>query len=236
MSETIESPSDRSVESLSMPALVHGRYLYVERTASDRDDGSGGSPLLVGCHGYGETAREQLTELLKIPGIERWSVCAVDALHPFYRRDGGVVRTWMTKDDRERAIVDNIRYVSSVVAEARRERGATGPLVFAGFSQGVAMAWRAALRGGWPCAALLLLAGDVPADVLDPAPSSLPRILLGRGTQDGWYTETKMAEDLEALAPFSQTPVETVIYDDGHVWHDDFFQASGRVLEELLAR
>ncbi|MEM9557272.1 MAG: phospholipase [Acidobacteriota bacterium] len=226
--ETTRSDAARPIEELAMPALVHGRYHFV--AAEGSENGSG--PLLVGCHGYGETARDLLTELLRIPGVEAWNVCAVDALHPFYRRDGSVVRSWMTREDRERAITDNIRYVASVVAELRRERGIGGPLVFAGFSQGVAMAWRAAVRSGWPCAALLALAGDVPGDVLEPASASLPTVLLGRGTADTWYDEAKMQADLDALAPFDVT-VETVVFDAGHVWHDDYFAACGELLGRI---
>ena len=50
----------------------------------------------------------------------------------------------MTRQDREAAIADNIDYVDRVVAATRT---AAEPLVFAGFSQGVAMAFRAAVRG-----------------------------------------------------------------------------------------
>ncbi|MEL7061186.1 MAG: phospholipase [Acidobacteriota bacterium] len=215
-----------SIERHAVAALVHGRYLRVAPTRRPVQ----GSPLLVGFHGYGETAEHQIQELLRIPGVDGWTVASVDALHPFYRRKTGeVVRSWMTRDDRERALEDNIRYVASVVGELRRVHGATGPWVVAGFSQGVAMTWRAALRSGWPCAAVIALAGDVPPDTVEPAPSAVPPALLGRGVDDEWYTAEKLEADVATLERLGGE-VEVCVFDDGHVWHADFYAAAGRVL------
>src|SRR3954454_5530482 len=93
----------------SIAARTHGRYL-VEEGPPER--------LLVGFHGYGENAEESLAQMLKIPGIEQWTVVAVQALHRFYRgRSDIIAASWMTSQDRERAIADNTDYVRSVVAE-----------------------------------------------------------------------------------------------------------------------
>ena len=91
----------------TIAARMHGRFLVRE-----------GPPqrLLVGFHGYAETAEVHLDELLKIRGIDNWTVASVQALHPFYTaRTQQVVVSWMTKLDREMAIADNIAYVRSVV-------------------------------------------------------------------------------------------------------------------------
>ena len=50
----------------------------------------------------------------------------------------------MTRQDRDDMIADNIEYVDRVVAAAAPPGV---PLVTAGFSQGVAMAFRAGVRG-----------------------------------------------------------------------------------------
>ncbi|MCG8458315.1 MAG: hypothetical protein MI919_18720, partial [Holophagales bacterium] len=199
-----------------------------------------GAPLLVGCHGYGETAADHLEELGRIPGSERYALCAVEALHPFYKKDGTVVRSWMTREDRQRAIDANVRYLASVIAQVRRDAGATGPLVVAGFSQGVAMAWRTVARSGWPAHGLISLAGDVPPEVrsagalgLAGAPS--PAVLLGRGTGDPWYTEQKMGADLEALAEMGLS-AEACVFEGGHEWSDAFRQAAAHMLERALDR
>src|SRR6266568_7032936 len=120
-------------ETHTIAAAVHGRYL-VRRAAAARGH-------LIGFHGYAENAERHLAELLRIPGAGDWTVAAVQALHPFYvNRTGEVVAGWMTSQDRELAIADNRAYVRSVI-EALDPRG---PLVLLGFSQGVAMAYRAA--------------------------------------------------------------------------------------------
>src|SRR4029078_4084102 len=97
------------------------------------------APRLLCFHGYGENADLHLEQLRRIPGASRWVLCAVQALHPFYNRTGDVIASWMTRQQRERAIVDNIRYVSSVVTEVKRELPISERLVYLGFSQGAAM-------------------------------------------------------------------------------------------------
>ena len=205
--------------------VTHGRYL-LERAAS-----VDGPPLLVGFHGYGENAERHLEKLQKIPGAGDWVLCAVSALHPFYNtKTGEVIHSWMTSRGRERAIDDNVAYVGRVISDVRRRTGASDRLVFAGFSQGVAMAYRAAARSGFPCQGLIALAGDVPPDVADHG-GELPPVLLGRGTEDAWYTEEKMTADLEVLAGLDAN-VETCVFEGGHDWTPAFWDRAG----ELLAR
>ena len=215
MSETNDS---QAVEPTTrhLAALVQGRY-HLLRGAECGEN----PPLLVGFHGYGESGKTQLESLARIPGAERWLVVAVDALHPFYTRKGDVVRSWMTKEDRESAIDANVRYASDVLAALRREESAQGPLVIAGFSQGVAMAWRAALRCGRTVHGLIALAGDVPPEFHGAEVPHWPRVLLGRGTEDTWYGEEKMDRDLEVLAKRA-VDVDSCIFEGGHEWHDAF--------------
>ena len=104
----------------------------------------------------------------------------------------------MTKEDRELAIADNIAYVAKVLSAVAEEFGITRPLIYVGFSQGVAMAYRAAAFVQRPCDGMIALAGDVPPDVA-PLAASLPKVLLGRGTEDKWYDAEKAAADLAIL-------------------------------------
>ena len=199
----------------SIAARTHGRYL-VEEGPPER--------LLVGFHGYGENADLSLAEMLKIPGVEKWTVVAVQALHRFYRgRTPTIAASWMTSQDRERAITDNIDYVRSVVAEFPTPRR----LVFLGFSQGVAMAYRAAYSHP-NASGVIALAGDAPPDVSGP----LPPVLIGRGTQEEWYTDEKLKKDLSILATI--TTVETCIFDGGHEWTEEFRGAAGGFLRGML--
>ena len=191
-----------------VPATVHGLYL-VRSGPSDR--------VVVGFHGYAETADIHLAALETIPGIERWSVVAVQALHPFYAgRTGQVVASWMTSQDRELAIADNLAYVRKIIDELPRAKS----LVFLGFSQGVAMAFRAA--ASIPCAGVIALGGDVPPDVRR---ATLPPVLLARGKRDEWYTDEKMKADLAVLGD-----VTPFVFEGGHEFTDDFRAVAGEVL------
>ena len=191
---------------------IHGRFLFEDR---------GHERLIVGFHGYAETAEAHLAELQKIAGIDRWSVAAVQALHPFYTRSGSVVANWMTSLDREIAVADNLAYVGNVLASLPTPT----TLVFSGFSQGAAMAYRAA--AAFPqAAAVIVLGGDLPPDVT----ANLPPILIGRGVRDEWFTAEKFDKDLKSLAGRAQ--VTTCVFDGGHEWSDEYRRAAS----EFLAR
>ncbi len=218
---------EERIERHVVEARTHGRYLVRAPAA-----GAAASAIVVGCHGYGEDAERHLAELETIPGADRVALVAVDALHAFYdRKSGEVVRGWMTKDLRELAIEDNMRYLRSILAAVRPRFGWRLPLVFLGFSQGVAMAWRAAVAAGHGAAALVALAGDVPPELLElPAEVPFPpRVMLARGTLDDWYTAAKMAEDTAALAARGSR-AETLVFAGGHVWSDPFRAAVGQLL------
>lgn len=211
----------------TIPAKTHGRYLVAPA------DGPGPVPLLVGFHGYGEHAERHLADLDRIPGSARWTRVAVQALHRHYSESRRhVVGSWMTRQDRELAIADNIAYVRDVVSAVRGAHETTDTLVYCGFSQGAAMAYRAALRAGHKCRGVVVLAGDVPPELRsDPVPT-WPPILIGRGRLDAWYTQEKMDADL-AFLESTGVPVTPLVFDGGHEWTDDFRAEAGRFLGGL---
>lgn len=210
----------------AIPAAVHGHYWL--RPARPEDPASGDAPVLVGFHGYGEDGEGFLESLERIPGAASWHLVSVQGLHPFYTRDGRVVAGWMTRFDRELAIADNTAYARAAVEAARSEVRAAPSVVFAGFSQGVAMAYRAA--AAMPVRGLIALAGDVPPEV---DPSRLPAVLVGRGRGDSWYDEAKLTADLDRLAA-AGVPTETCVFEGGHEWTPEFYQAAGRFLRKLV--
>ena len=156
----------------------------------------------------------------------------MQGLHRFYSRTNDVVASWMTSQDRELAIADNVAYVATVLSAVADEFGITRPLIYAGFSQGVAMAYRAAALVQRPCDGVIALAGDLPPDVA-PFSGSLPPILLGRGTEDKWYTAEKAAKDRAVLTPAGARVTEHV-FEGGHVWGAAFIERSGAFVDELL--
>ena len=211
-------------EARTGPAQVHGRYLV------EVPPGPGPFPLLVGFHGYGERAEQNLAKLRQIPGAEQWARVAVQSLHLFYTRGGEVVGSWMTKLGREQAIRDNVAYAAAVVARVRAEEpAASGPLVYVGFSQGASMAWRAAAHAGRACAGLVALGGDMPPDVADDAAAVLPPVLVARGLRDEWFTREKMEHDLQR-ARARGASVQSLEFDGGHEWGEAFFTAAGEFL------
>ena len=218
--------ADRSASvSRSIPAATVGRYL-VQPPVDGRSN-----LALVGFHGYGENAERHLEHLRRIPGTDAWTLCAVQALHRFYTRQNEVVGSWMTSQDREQAIRDNVRYVAAAVTAIDQEFGPFARVVFAGFSQGVAMAYRAAAALTERCDGLIVLAGDVPPDIKDAA-VALPPVLLGRGTRDEWYTDEKLAADVAALRSRAVS-LETVTFEGAHEWHSEFVDAAGAFLHRL---
>ena len=209
---------------------THGRYL-VARPAT-----SGPAPLLVGFHGYAQDAESCLDNLRRMPATSRWHLASVQALHRFYRgRGDATVASWMTRQDRTLLIADNVAYAAAVVDAVRRNYPITECLVFAGFSQGVAMAYRAAARSGHACHGLISLAGDIPPDVRDAHDIMLPRVLIGRGTRDEWYSAGAMEADVAHLRNRG-VPARTVVFDGGHEWGDAFVDEADRFLAGVERR
>ena len=182
--------ADAAVHTIAV--TTHGRYLVrPPETTPAR-------VAVVGFHGYGQRAENMLVELTALPGSEAWLLVSVQGLHRFYDRAAQqVIAHWMTHEDRELAIGDNVAYVDAVVAAV----AAAHPIVrldFVGFSQGASMASRAAAHAGDRCHGLVLLGGDIAPEVL-ASRARLPRTIVGRGTTDAYYSAKQFAADSEAL-------------------------------------
>src|SRR6185436_1344730 len=178
----------------NIPVTTHGRYLVGETTTHQ-------PPLLVGCHGYAEAAEHEFERLNSIPEAERWLRVSVQGLHRFYRgRSSDVVASWMTSQDRLFAIADNAAYVSLVVETVAAEWAASQTLVFNGFSQGVAMAFRAAASSKRAVTSVIACGGDVPPELDSNALARIGSVLIGRGTRDEWYSEEQLATDQKRLS------------------------------------
>ena len=144
----------------------------------------------------------------------------------------------MTSQDRELMIADNRAYLRQVVARVGAEHApglaSAAPLVFLGFSQGVAMAFRGAADEAPRCSGIIALGGDVPPDVR-ARETSLPSVLLGRGQSDEWYSTERMAADVAWLRSVG-TDLTLCEYDGGHEWTDTFREAAGAFLSRVAGR
>lgn len=188
---------------------LHGRI--VVRAAPPPAGG-----VLLGFHGYLENAEIQLERLAGIPGSDAWTLVSVQGLHRVYRgRSEETVASWMTRQDRNEMIADNISYVNAVV-EALGIASAT-PIVCAGFSQGGAMAFRAGVRGAFGAAGIISVGADVPPDVIDAA--AFPPILIVRGARDEWLTADKVDPGVAALRARGAA-VRAPVVDAAHEWTD----------------
>ena len=157
----------------------------------------------------------------------------MQGLNRFYRgRSTDVVASWMTREDRDLAIADNVSYVSAVIDAASREWGTEGRLVLAGFSQGVAMAYRAAAASARAVAGVISLGGDVPPEVNRAALARIPAALIGRGSRDDWYTDQKLAADVARLRD-AGVGVTVVSLDAGHEWTAAFSAAAADFLTSV---
>ena len=213
---------EHKAQTRTIETRVHGRYLV--RTPQTPPPW----PALFTFHGYAEDAEASLAAAERIADASHWLVVAVQALHPFYTKQQRVVASWMTRQDREFAIPDNISYVRSVVDAVLSEFPVTSLIVFSGFSQGVAMAYRAAAH--IPAGGVIALAGDVPGDLVPL--QRLPHVLIGRGLTDEWYTEEKMATDVTRLGELA-AGVDIALFAGGHEWTDAFTETASGYLARL---
>ncbi|MGK2855569.1 MAG: alpha/beta hydrolase [Thermoanaerobaculia bacterium] len=208
----------------TIATTTHGRYL-LERTGSEPV-----RVLLAGFHGYAQNA-QAILEPLRAIAPDGAALVAIQGLHRFYSRSQQqVVASWMTREDRELMLEDNLEYARRVIAAAREETAAAGArLILVGFSQGAAMAWRTA--SAYP-AAVVALGGDIPPEITLESLARVPAALVGGGSLDEWYTRAKYDSDLARLAA-AGCPAEGCAFDGGHEWAAAFTTACQRFVNRL---
>jgi len=213
-----------NVKEFNIATRIHGRVLV--REAADA------VAVLAGFHGYMENAEIQMARLEALSVSDRMTLVSVQGLNRFYRGRGeDVVASWMTRQDRDAMIEDNIEYCDRAIDLAAPPEI---PLFTAGLSQGVAMAFRAAMRGRRRAIGVVAVGGDVPPELLQDATLTFPAVLLARGESDAWYTSAKLEADASALRA-RHTTVETVMYPGGHEWTADVSAAASRFLSRYIS-
>ena len=209
----------------AVPTMTHGRVLVQEARAAARRG------VLVGFHGYMESAKTQMDRLQASPDASAWTLVSIQGLHRFYRgRSEDVVASWMTREDRELAIADNLAYVAAALDQVPHDPSTR--VVYTGFSQGVAMAFRAGLRGTLPAAAIVAVGGDVPPELVEDPSLRFPAVLLARGSRDEWLTEPRFEKDVAALRSRA-AGVEPLVYDGAHEWNLVVSDAIGAFLSRI---
>ncbi len=210
-----------------VPTMTHGRVVVRQARAAARRG------VLVGFHGYMENALIQMERLDAIPGASAWTLVSIQGLHRFYRgRTRTVVASWMTHEDRDDAIADNVGYVAAALEQVPHDRST--PIVYAGFSQGVAMAFRAGVLGNSPASAVVAVGGDVPPELIANASLRFPAVLLARGVRDEWLAESRFEQDAAALSGRG-VALTRLVYDAPHEWNAEVSDAIGEFLKTTIS-
>lgn len=166
--------------------------------------------LILGFHGYGESAQIHMQRLLDLEPNKHRIACP-QALHAFYNKHGEVGHSWMTSEDRDLQIENNLAYMDHCISQLE----AMAPIKkiwVLGFSQGVAMALRFGLRHP-KVSGIACLGGDFPEDCIPllPGPQSL---LWGRGEQDRLMPADKWEKSAELLQ--EKTPCQILRLPGNH--------------------
>jgi predicted esterase len=105
--------------------------------------------------------------------------------------------------------------------------------VFAGFSQGVAMTFRAAAASSRPVAGAMAVGGDVPPELGAEVLARVPAALVCRGANDVLYAAATFENDVRRLRE-AGSDVRPLAFDGGHEWSDAVLRAASVFLRERL--
>jgi len=143
----------------TVPFEFTGRYFTLgEETSIDHE-------LWLVLHGYGQLSRFFLPKFE--PLSSKAYVIAPEALSLFYLHgvNGRVGATWMTREFREEAIQNYIKYLTSVYRKVLPETTIPKRTVLFAFSQGVSTLIRWVVQESILFDEMILWAGDFPPDV-----------------------------------------------------------------------
>ncbi len=154
--------------------MIHEHHISVRKTARYYTLGEIGpetTDLWIVCHGFGQLARDFLSDFEPIAMKSR-AIVAPEALSRFYRSQGTVHTaatpvgaTWMTSEDRETEISDYVGYLEKLAAElAERVSSGTRTTVL-GFSQGAATVSRWVANSAPAISRLILWGGVLPPEL-----------------------------------------------------------------------
>lgn len=188
------------------------------------------------CHGYGQLADRFIRRFDVIDNGKRLIV-APEALSRFYVSGGSglhaaddkVGASWMTREDRDAEIADQVAYLDLIAerAFAGANRSKVRFVAF-GFSQGAATVCRWAARTAAPPEAVILWGSGVPVDVLEGAARigiARAAITIVVGDRDPIASDDRVRAHRQQLDA-ARLPYRFVTFDGGH-------EIDGRILREL---
>ncbi len=196
-------------------------------------------PLLLALHGWGQNC-ERFSRWVA-PLAERGFLVAVpQAPHQLYiNYDPKTVGfNWLTIHEKERSIREFVAYLKLLIQTLREEYTFDENRVcLLGFSQGVSMSYRFAVRSGLEIGAMVACGSDLPPDVADELPNkeAFP-VLIVHGKDDPQAKIEKAEEALAEMRRHGFAP-DTNFFDGGHQLPRDVVKQIGdwlvsRVIEK----
>jgi predicted esterase len=213
------------------------RHLAVRKTARYNILGEPGGEVRevwFVLHGHGQLSGYFIRHFAALADGTRLIV-APEALNRFYLEhtaweSSGQARvgaTWMTREDRLVEIDDYIRYLDALRHDVHLSLGARDVrVVLLGFSQGVATAFRWAVRGRIRPDVLLAWTGTIPAELDERAMTPLKdtRVVRVLGDHDEMATEEAVAMENARFQELG-LKAELVRFDGGHELNADVLRS-----------
>jgi predicted esterase len=169
-------------------------------------------------HGYGQLARYFLRAF---EGLEQERfIVAPEALSRFYLDDAHtrVGATWMTREDREQEIVDQLAHLDALAAYVSGACAPGVPISALGFSQGVSTLARWSVLGSTNLHRVAFWGGSLPPELSAPdmhARWSRSRIDLVHGEQDRIVNADSLSRS-EAQLLAAGVPYRVLRFNGGH--------------------
>jgi predicted esterase len=182
--------------------------------------------LLIVLHGYGQLAEFFIRKFNGVP--ENYLVIAPEGMHRFYLNgtSGRVGASWMTKEDRESDIRDNLIWLNQLLNELKAKKKFE-KIILLGFSQGGATAARWYYSSKNEINHLILWASVFPPDLEKPENSNNSENYFVIGTEDEFYNSEAQKSEIEF---YQKIGFQTLQFKGKH---NVEIRALNRILEEI---
>ena len=182
--------------------------------------------LLIVLHGYGQLAEFFIRKFNDVP--ENYLVIAPEGMHRFYLNgtSGRVGASWMTKEDRESDIRDNLIWLNQLLNELKAKKKFE-KIILLGFSQGGATAARWYYSSKNEINHLILWASVFPPDLEKPENSNNSENYFVIGTEDEFYNSEAQKSEIEF---YQKIGFQTLQFKGKH---NVEIRALNRILEEI---
>jgi len=176
--------------------------------------------LIIAFHGYGQAARKFVHKFEDLDDGKTLVVCP-EGLSRFYWKNftGDVVASWMTREDREDDIRDNMNYINLLFESILPQLADGVEVSVLGFSQGCPTASRWVSSQRPPIHHMILWAGQLAHDEDYAASADYfknKRLVFVYGTEDEFLPFGYKEKTLE-LAQKSRLELEVKSFDGKHV-------------------